>query len=424
MPIHRRVIAAAIAGVVAIVACDSPTAPQVRDAVEKVQHDLFLAPNGFGGDVRRMILSGVRQTRYFPVGLLEIERNGHREQYLATLMERVYLPVAGSGGAPYVRRTLMAWDSVTRRGFALASDDSVSAIVRPTNEAMVETSPAHLFGRLGFVTYFEDGSVGGWVGSEGALTFNAGPATGPCTIRSAPEPGAPLYDPWGRHHETCEQVQFHVSTNAILEHRNPDGERSLFDRLAGRQNALHIVSQDVPGVRIVTQCIEPNETNWQDVLVPGCTNRFAFWRNPSVFATSLGVEFGRIRALQDQRFYAQSVVDGSGPEIPLRQFSGMVRYSVFTPSGRVVFSADSAVPAKDTILSNVFSFDPNVRDGSRTLVFMSSRYFVRSSSQFGLHVVDVTVLPCPAGTRRYEAFVQGHQLADGHCVPAPKSPQP
>src|SRR5262245_26294666 len=73
------------------VACDPPTAPQVRDRVEQVQNDLFGGkPAPFTADLQQTLIAAIdRGGGLFPTDLLTVESSEGQTRYLATVMERV-----------------------------------------------------------------------------------------------------------------------------------------------------------------------------------------------------------------------------------------------------------------------------------------------------------------------------------------------
>src|SRR5262249_40645891 len=125
MPRLRRVVAVAAVAL----ACDHPTAPPRSRPEPTAQPDALGA--GFRSDLGRIIAQALFSPRVFPSGPLDVQHDGSPGRYVAVVMERVYPPPAGSGGAPYARRMLMAWDPESHREFAFESDDSVSTIIPP-----------------------------------------------------------------------------------------------------------------------------------------------------------------------------------------------------------------------------------------------------------------------------------------------------
>jgi len=347
---------------------------------------------------------------------LEIQRDGRREQYLATVMERVYLPVAKSGGRPFVRRMLIAWDSIEQRGFALASDDSISTIVPPTAETTNPLAPRHLWQQLGFATELAQGRSDAWVGAEGTLELRSGPIGEPCAWpKTGAYVGFPFVESSPGSSDDCRQARFSVRASAMLEHRDDGGDPSLLDRLTRRRVSLYVGEQELPGLRIVTHCQEPSASNKPFVLL--CVDQEVFWRDRSQFAARLGLDFGRMRVSELTRFYYQEP-EGPGPLITCcYHIPAIVQYTVFAADGAVIRHVDSIPVGTDSIIGD-FWLGPSLREGSHTRVLVRGPFFDRSASQHTLRVVDLALLPCPEGTKRNNAATsKSAWMLDGGCYP-------
>jgi hypothetical protein len=110
--------------------------------------------------------------------------------------------------------------------------------------------------------------------------------------------------------------------------------------------------------------------------------------------------------------------EGSGPPITCcYNTAAYLRYTIFTPDGAVVRHVDSVQAGADSILG-VFWLGPSLRDGSHTLVLTDARLFDRLASQQSMRVVDLALLPCPAGTKRNDAATSKNEsMLDGGCYP-------
>lgn len=366
-------------------------------------------------ELARTIAQAVRSPKVFPSAPLDVDRDGQRGSYIATVAERVYLPPPGSGGLPFTRRMLMLWDPASNREFALATDDSISTIVAPSRDVVEEQSLAQPWLHLGFATQLEEGRADAWVGKSGRLDIVGGTSTGVC---SHPLLGTALGFPFMEMPtpapEECHEMTYHVAASFVLEHRNAEGKRDLFDRLTGRSVTIHIDGQSLPGVRAITHC--PESTAETRMLPFRCAPRENFWRAESQFAARFGLDFTRVTKL-NQWFFAQRIIDGTGPALACcRQYAAHVRYTVSTPAGDIVRHVDDVEADRDTVLRE-FWLDSALRDGSRTLMLIPPRYFVRTASQYGMHVLDLTVLPCAPGLRRNDASPPAHNVVDGACYP-------
>jgi hypothetical protein len=409
----RRVVAGAAAVSLGL-GCDHPTAPLIRPPAPTVQPDLS------GAGLRTELGSSITQAIFsarFPTGLLTVDHDGYRGRYVAVVMERVYLPPPASGAAPWVRHMLMAWDPESRREFAFESDDSSASIAPlPFRRTFSE---GNYWNSLGFATQLEEHSADTWLGVSGIIEITADTRTGDCSHAGLGETVAFLFvEPTVR--DTCQEMSYNVAISATLEHRNADGRRDLLDRLIGRDIAIRIDPQRVPGVRVVTQCID--DQSMKAAWIVGCMHRENFWRSPSQFSAKLGLDLGRLTTV-GYSFHMQHVVEGSGPALNCcRQYTGHVRYTVFTPGGGVLRHVDDVEAARDTVLRELW-LDGALREGSRTLMLIPGRAFDRTGSDFAMHVLDLTVLPCPAGVRRDGTSFPGNAYPDGGCYPPSHFPK-
>src|SRR5690242_5562937 len=151
--------------------CERATAPQVRDSIEVAQRRL-LDGNLNRIDGRISVLIDRVRARYsdvgrFPSSRIVVERGGSRHVMTATVFERVYLPPPGSGGLPFVRRSMLASEDSTTRGVVLLADDAQSAVKLPTHDALDENSSQRLFSHVGFAFEIEPGEQRAWFGRDG-----------------------------------------------------------------------------------------------------------------------------------------------------------------------------------------------------------------------------------------------------------------
>jgi hypothetical protein len=406
-------------------ACDRPTAPQVRDAVEKAQTELMTGVfQQRSVQQYQQIQYALERTNWYPKGLVEVERGGRPERYVATVMERVYLPPAASGAAPYVRRMLIAWDAEAHRGIVLASDDSDATITFPSPALNYPTNPSRLWQRIAFATQIESGSGDAWYASEGALTFRLGPVSGPCTrLKYGGDFGFPFTERETKKADICQEVSYRVSAAAVLEHRSPDKGPGVLDRWTTSKVNVRLPEATVPGIRIITQCPEWDGKSIE--MVGGCMNVFDFWRDQSQFAPELGVDLSRMTEVgTNNGLFMQHWIVGTGPEFQCceRMVNVPVRYTISLPNGTVLRKVETNDPGKDTILTRVrfLRLGAAVREGSRTLVFGQGLGMIHN--QYTPLLLDLSILPCPQGTRRDTTLLPGSAYASGVCYPVTSAP--
>lgn len=405
-------------------ACDRPTAPQVRDAVEKAQTEIL---SGFfqsrSAEQYLRIEYALERTNWYPKGMIEIERSGRPERYVATVMERVYLPPAVSGAAPYVRRMLIAWDSEAHRGIVLASDDSDATITFPTQALLEPTNPARLWQKVAFATQIESGARDAWYASEGALMFRLGPVAGPCTrLKYGGDFGFAFGEGDTKKADTCQEVTYRVSAAAVLEHRSPDTGPGVLDRWTTSKVNLRLPEATVPGIRIITQCPEWDGKSIE--MVRGCMNAFDFWRDQAQFAPELGVDLSRMTSTGlDRGMFIQHWIVGYGPAFPccVRLVNAPVRYTISTPNGTILRKVETNDAGKDTVLMKIdFLQDNVVREGSRTLFF--GLRLGMAHNQYTPLLLDISILPCPSGMKRDDTSFPGNAYPSGACYPITSAP--
>lgn len=408
--------------------CDRPTAPQVRDQIEKTQAALLTGASSIG--VRLLddaISGGLEHSNLFPHDTISLEYDGRMLSAPATVMERVYLPPPSSGAAPYVRRTMILWNRDARIGIALAADDGVVSVTWPAREVTNDASARRLWGRIGFVTQIELEHADAWFGDEGAAAIEPAERVGPCRFNDMSQSMAFLYrDGSAKDGDACNYARYRVHATARLVHRDPSSGRGMLDAWTDAHRTLRVDQQDIPGTRIVTRC----PLNTMDAMrapqpIFGCLTAFNFWRSQSQFAAETGVDLGRMTALEPNATggpYVQQWIAGSGPAVACcSQFRGAVRYRIMHPNGTVLARGEAGNASADSILKYVELLRPVVRDGSRVLILTQMPLI--SHNPYTPVIVDLSVLPCAEGMRRNDAPFMGNAYPDGGCYPAANFPK-
>jgi len=407
------------AALVFAAACDEPTAPRVRDAVEQADRRLFSGGARWNPELQ-LTLQSLSLSRRFPTAPLEVDGTRGFTRFVATVSERVYVPPPSSGGLPYVRRMLLAWDVESQRAIAIASDDSIATVVAPTMANRGDLNPTRLWGRAGFVTDLEQGRES-WFGAEGSVELLGGEPVGPCKFGIDGISSGFAFVELPSTGETCQEARYEVSASTWVEPGDPE-QRSVLDRWIKNRHLVGIRRQTIPGTRIVTQCPEPSPASLPKMPIMGC-QRLNFWRTQSQFAPELGVDLSKMRLTDDNSgFHFQSLIAGSGPLFfCCGTFSGELRYTVSDARGRVYAHSDASLGFQDSTLKYIGFADGFLREGSRTLLLVPGRMFDHSASQFAVFILDVSVVPCPSGTRRISTRDRGFPY-DGACEPAATTP--
>jgi hypothetical protein len=329
----------------------------------------------------------------YPRDSLTIERDGHRERYIATVVEREYLPgKTSAGGRPFVRRLLIAWNAELHRGFVITTNDSVSRVSpRALLIGHSDSSSARPWERVALVDASADDGSDRWTGTTGEVRllvgarFAACPAGGPYA-RHATDVGP--YIEWLVSYEDCGRYRYRVSVSAEAEKAASARSSNTFSRLFGHPMSIRIPEQELPGTHIVETC---RNVDW----IPTACDVFNFWRSPSDFAAIRGakvpLDFNKLEPIdQYAGVFHQTVSPGSGPLVRCCGFyDGPVKYTMYSPTGRVLMEATLPNARADTLHKFVRSIDALVRYGSRTL------YYFRAIPYRSPAILDLTLLPCP-----------------------------
>ena len=408
-------------------ACDRPTAPQARDQIENAERGVLEGRLSLGDlHLEKLLYNSVGPYMWFPADTLTVERDGETTRYLAHVVERVYLPPSRAGGRPYVKRTLLAWDKENHRGLAFAADDSVADIVSPTRRLTAEDTPERIWRRPAFAVQSERDARDAWFGTEGRVDFGVATKVGPCSLTQG-NVGArfPIMDTDPGLTTTCDDVRFTMTGATLLEKRRTPERAGFLARWTSSKMSVRFDNQSVRGTRITTQC--PDEPNPRTFLAWECYTYLLFWRDQTQFAAGLGLDVTRIEQPHDQDPYVQMLtagVGGSSVSAPVHgvacctAYAGPAHYTVRAPDGRTLRETDVAIASDDSLLKSIYwSSMSDVRDGMRALVLIPAIRFDHSMSRWAPLIIDLTILPCPAGKRRDNVSAPGNAYPAGGCYP-------
>jgi hypothetical protein len=377
--------------------CERPTAPQVRDGVEKGEVGLLSGNTQMMQASLRAFTDIAVQFGYggnpdVPRDSITITRRGSEKRMGATVVERMYLPPARSGGRPFVRRSVFAWSNEGTDArmrvhlLMLLSNDTVSSIDVPNidNVEFRRSKP------MGFAIALDPGNRGTWFGTAGQLRVSAGDRVGDCPYVgkfSEYSTGfAELQNPTLQF--TCEKRRYAVSVSGMLERGDPN-DNSIVDRLVPETDAMEMSVQQIPGVRFITQCIDGPDASKN---APGCWDYLDFWRESSQFASELGVDVAAMQRIRPGDGYVCQVVSsGTGPDLGMG--AGVVRYRVYTPQGQILGSRDRSTVETDSLLRRIPVNDIPHRAGSRVLIIIPASYLQSGAGAYAVVVADVTFLP-------------------------------
>jgi hypothetical protein len=192
----------------------------------------------------------------------------------------------------------------------------------------------------------------------------------------------------------CETAAYRASLNATVTRGDPFGS-ALLAQITNRTATVRIDPADVPGIRLVTQCpANPKPTSHS----MECVSRLAFWRERSQFAPQLGVDFSRMRDSNQVKW--QEIERGSGPLVPCCfSYNGSVRYRLSLPDGRMLRERHVTDATRDSVLQ-FHAWGIPLHAGSRVLMLVPSAPYTEDHNQYGIAVLDVTLLPPPTSAER------------------------
>jgi hypothetical protein len=246
-----------------MLACERPTAPQVRDAADQVERKILSGDSTevYGGAMTLLGLSAVYDTsRLLPSDTIRIIRGDQKLLLHATVMERAYLPPAGSDARPIIDRMAVAWsadathDRHRMRLVMLLTRDSVPLI---STSGPDDPNPGRwedLYKHWTRAVNIEPGDRHEWnARGGGSLTISDGVPVASCPFAGdvARSPVFPSGLPHTTAPITCDTRRYTISLSATMDH--DDLDQSIIE--------LRIPRQETRGVRIMTQCTGVREAD-------------------------------------------------------------------------------------------------------------------------------------------------------------------
>jgi hypothetical protein len=250
---HWGVIGLAAVG---MIACERPTAPQVRDAADQVERKILSGDSTqlHGAVGTLLVLPMWYDTSHFvPSDTIRIIRDGQEILLRATMMERVYLPPPGSFARPVMNRMGLAWsadathDTHRMRLLVLNANDPIPLINAPEKGWLEPSAPEMRYQHATFVVNVEPSDRHEWIARDGGnLTISDGVPVGSCpfTDHFTHSPGVVGGVSPTAAAITCDTRRYTISVSATMEHNNADGSTV----------ELRLPRQETRGVKIVTQC--------------------------------------------------------------------------------------------------------------------------------------------------------------------------
>jgi hypothetical protein len=397
---HRSTARLVIALSLAAAACDRPTAPQARDAVEKTTAQL--ASGDFGqldaGLSTLFQMASYYGTsagggRFVPAAHLTIVRNGEASVYRATVVERVYLPPEGSGARPLSRFTILAWNgedtSRSRQFVVMAGSDTATPVAIPSAENYVEGASPLQRSKPGMVLTANQADRRAWYGAEGTLRMVPGEKTGGCPY----EGNARHYSAIVELQDTtlklmCETRSYTAAMAAFIERGDPS-RRDALARIAPLRETLRLPESEIPGVRLVTRCTGSPMTDAR-----GCWETWSFWRSNDQF-DSLDVNLDRF--LPQQEGDMMEVADsGSGPDYrkELGGYDPPLRYRIRMWDGRLVREVERATGQTDPLMQR-YAYRLPQRVGASYRILTQAPSLVPGTSPYSMALLEITFLPHP-----------------------------
>jgi len=384
-----------LALVAGLVACDRPTAPQARDAIEAEQHVLLHSDAWRVGPRLGSLFEHITMSGWIPRALgadiVTVDRDGNRIPLSASVIERVYLPPTGSHGRAVSHYSVLLWDPrfTVRfaRGAVFLTNDQVSDVELPRRELLQRLDDALALHRS-VAMVVDPGGAAVWFGFDGHLEIHPVGAGGQCPFVASHAEG--LAEQSGGEvppDVECTGARYSVSLTSTIRQGDPNDALDVREPFR-HHPVVHLDAPVVGGVRIVTHC-EP--AGPENQLPAACFPLIQFWRDPSQFAPQLVVDLTTMR--NDGRFFWTQRAAGAGPNV-LPFAGGSVRATVTLPDGRVVQSGlfdhpDSIPWLKRLGLASVV----DTRPGARARIVAPMPTLGLGSDRSDYAVLDLDVLP-------------------------------
>lgn len=377
----------------AAAACEHPTAPEARAAVEKTEIQLasgdytqLAAGMSTLFDMAAYYAEPAGGGRFVPTAFVPVVRDARKAPYRATIVERVYLPPDGSGGRPFSRFTLVAWNdpdpSGRRQLVAMFTSDSVSELRVPGEAAVAQGAFGNTRRRSGFALTVDQADRRTWFGTQGRMLIRTAERTGDCPYAGEKRHSSHLRELQDDSTAMCEARRYDASLIAFIERGDPS-RRGVLAPLAPVRGTLRIEEASVPGVRILTKCkgTGPGEPF-------GCFDRWSFWRSDDQFAPRLGVRLDSMRLSGEH--LVQVLDSGSGPDYRLERggYDVPLSYVVRRFDGTVLHQRDRATPSTDAVVGPFLARDVPQRIGARYRFVVSG--LIAGERPLSMQVVELT----------------------------------
>jgi hypothetical protein len=381
---------AAVFFLFSVAGCRDVTAPQARDAIEKTEAQVLKGNfTAFNGPLGHLIFETAERasrvgagkyaalTPTIPSSRVQVVRNGESVTYIATILERVYVPARAMGGIPLVRRTLMAWSADGSEEVLVATaEDPTATVTLPLFKQLADDNLERLFGTRGYVVYSRGKPGQPWFGREGTIAFTDTEVEGPCPPRIMDAYSGYPPDTSAK----CVSSMTGVQVNATLQRGNPE-QPGLASLLRPDLDSLQIDAPEITTIRITTRCTGDAHRDPQYCWTP-----LAFWRKNAQFDASIGLDVRRLSRTYEVRPQPmghpplsewgnelwQMLEPGVGDEIACcANYNGPMSYRILSPDGKVIRSASPSNAWADSTLRTL-PMNVLFRPGARRLFLVGS----------------------------------------------------
>ena len=396
---HRRTLAVTIALSLAA-ACEHPTAPEAREAIEKTTEqlasgDYMQLEAGLSTlfDMASYYGTKAGGGRFVPSTFVPIIRNAEHAPYRATVIERVYLPPEGSGARPFARFTLLAWtggDTARSRKFvAMSSTDSVSLVEIPQPAHFVEGASPTARSKPALVLTADQADRRAWYGTQGKLTMRVAERTGGCPYEGNARYSSAIIELQDTTVKLlCETRRYDATMAAYIERGDPSRRDALTRITTPLRGTLRMPESSIPGVRLVTKC-----TGAAMKDARGCWETWSFWRSNDQFAESLGIDLDRFE-VQPEGDYMQVADSGSAPDYHhvMGGYDPPLRYSIHSWDGTLVRMVPRTTVQSDPLMQNYGQRLP-WRVGGRYRIITRAPGLIPGASPYSMAVLEIAFLP-------------------------------
>lgn len=309
-------------------ACERVTAPQALVAVDKVEETLWR-------DWTPDAIQSANEGNFYGVwkslgdsSSIVVVNNGATDRLHAAVIERVFIPPPG-GGAPFSRRSLVAWSEHVSYGLLAVTQTSPSehsTITSQVDDDPLRPRPVLVAPRARNEDW--------WIPGSGTLTIDRQPTTSQCPFANGhDEVGKPEIPTM----LTCEVGTYIVEANGDLVRRF-DAENKLVPDQFKQHHQIVVGPQQVQGIRFIVHCPDRDPmsmSRYSDRYLTGCGNYpFPFWRSNDLFAPSLGVDIAQMKCEKNW----QPMICGHtlrAGRFPRPDGPRMVRWTLSYPDGTV-----------------------------------------------------------------------------------------